>query len=244
MKNRQKLRKGIVLVSFFLFPAIFYYLSPVIIIQASRKGVINGSFIVFLLMFAVALVFGRAYCGWVCPGAGCQESLFAVRDKKINKANWFKWAIWVPWLAGIAIAAYSSGGYHSINFFYQTTNGLSVASVEGLVVYLSVLFFLIVLPGLLFGRRSFCHHLCWMAPFMITARWMRNRLGWASLRLEADPDKCIHCHSCSSFCPMSLPVEDMASLNQMESLECILCGTCVDICKKDVIRFSFSSTPR
>jgi len=41
MKDRQKLRKGIILFSFFLFPATFYYLSPVLIIQATTQGIIN-----------------------------------------------------------------------------------------------------------------------------------------------------------------------------------------------------------
>ena len=51
MKYRQKLRKGIILFSFFLFPAIFYYMSPVLIVQATAKGIINGSFIMFGLLF-------------------------------------------------------------------------------------------------------------------------------------------------------------------------------------------------
>jgi small-conductance mechanosensitive channel len=39
MNKRQKIRKGLILFSFFLFPALFYYLSPFLIIQASSKGV-------------------------------------------------------------------------------------------------------------------------------------------------------------------------------------------------------------
>jgi len=41
METRQKIRRGIILFLVFLFPAIFYYLSPVLIIQASSKGIIN-----------------------------------------------------------------------------------------------------------------------------------------------------------------------------------------------------------
>ena len=105
MKARQKLRKGIILFSFFLFPVIFYYLSPVVIIRATLEGIINGSFIIFLLMFISALILGRAYCGWVCPAAGCQEAIFLSRDKKITKGDFIKWTIWIPWISAIVILA-------------------------------------------------------------------------------------------------------------------------------------------
>ena len=76
MNTRQNVRKGLVLFSFFIFPAVFYYLSPVLILEASAEGIINGSSIVFMGLFVSALVLGRGYCGWVCPAAGCQEAMF------------------------------------------------------------------------------------------------------------------------------------------------------------------------
>ena len=48
---------------------------------------------------------------------------------------------------------------------------------------IAVVLMLIVLPTLLVGRRSFCHHLCWMAPFMILGRKLRNLLNTPALRL-------------------------------------------------------------
>ena len=38
MKDRQKLRKGIILFSFFFFPATFYYLSPVAYYSGDHGG--------------------------------------------------------------------------------------------------------------------------------------------------------------------------------------------------------------
>ena len=239
MRNRQNLRKGIILTSFFLFPAIFYYLSPVVIIRATQDGVVNGSFIVFLLMYISALVLGRAYCGWVCPGAGCQEALFLARDKKVTKGNFVKWAIWVPWIGAIVLLAVRHGGYDKIDFFYLTQYGLSIGDFSALIAYLCVLFILIVIPAFIFGRRSFCHHLCWMAPFMILGRKIRNRVKWPSLQLKADSENCTHCHACTKNCPMSLPVEMMVKTNKMENSECILCGTCIDGCEFNVIKFAF-----
>ena len=142
MKTRQKIRKGLILFSFFLFPAIFYYFSPVLIIQASSKGIINGSFILFLFLFISSLFLGRSFCSWFCPGAGCQESIFLARSKEVTRGDYIKWLIWVPWIGSIVILAIRSGGYSKIDFFYQTTYGLSIGNIQSLITYFFVLLLL------------------------------------------------------------------------------------------------------
>lgn len=238
MIKRQKIRKGLILFSFFLFPAVFYYLSPVLIVQASSKGVINGSFVLFILMFVSSLFLGRAYCGWVCPGAGCQEAIFPAKDKKVTRGNYLKWIIWAPWISSIVLLAIRSRGYNKIDFFYMTTHGLSVGNIQSLISYFLVLL-LIVAPAFIIGRRSFCHHLCWMSPFMIVGRKIRNYFQWASLQLQSNPAVCKHCRACTEHCPMSLPVEEMVNHTSMENAECILCGTCVDVCKQGAIVYDW-----
>lgn len=240
MKSRQKIRKGLILVSFFIFPAIFYYFSPILIVEASSKGIINGSFIVFTLLLLSSFLFGRGYCGWICPAAGCQEAIFLARNKKVTKGNFIKWVIWVPWIGTILTLFVKAGGVHSIDFFYKTTYGISIGNLQSFLAYLLVMLVLIVLPGFLFGRRSFCHHFCWMAPFMIIGRGIRNTAKWPSLQLSTNGNKCIHCKSCTENCPMSLPTEVMVKNNSMENTECILCGNCADNCNQNVITLSFN----
>jgi len=239
MKTRQKIRKGIILIAFFMFPAIFYYFSPLAIITASSKGIINGSFILFLLMFIISLFLGRGFCGWVCPAAGCQESIFLARDKNVTGGDYIKWFIWVPWIAFIVISAIRSGGYTVIDFFFQTAHGLSIGNIQRLIIYLFTLMLLFVLPAFVFGKRSFCHHLCWMAPFMIIGRKIRNRFQWSSLQLKSSPELCDHCSTCSEHCPMSLPGEKMVDQKNMENTECILCGACVDGCSQSAITYDW-----
>ncbi len=79
-----------------------------------------------------------------------------------------------------------------------------------------------------------------MAPFMILGRKLRNALNTPALRLAAEKDNCISCHRCDKVCPMSLGVQELVRSGSMETCECILCGSCVDACPKDVIRYSFS----
>jgi len=45
---------------------------------------------------------------------------------------------------------------------------------------------------------------------------------------------------CTRGCPISLDVHHMVQDGDMEDSECILCGSCVDGCSKDAIRFSCS----
>ena len=66
-------------------------------------------------------------------------------------------------------------------------------------------------------------------------------LRWPALRLVANPAKCGDCKTCAAHCPMSLDVNGLVHAGSMEHRECILCGTCVDGCPKDAIRYSFSA---
>jgi polyferredoxin len=238
MKKRQKIRKTGILVSFLLFPITIYYLSPVLIIMGAKQGVIAGSFIIFSLLFIVGLVLGRAFCGWVCPGAGIQEICSSIRDKAVRKGNWIKYLIWVPWMSIIVIFAIRAGGLSKVDPFFQISKGISITQpTDHMVFYFFLL--LIILPAYVVGKRSFCHHICWMAPFMVIARKIRNLFNWPSLRLEVEGEKCVQCKICEKKCPMSLGVEEMVQQGSMENTECILCGSCVDNCPEGVIEYRF-----
>ena len=240
---RQRIRKALVILAFLSFPITMNFLSPYVIIDGAMNGVVNGSLIMFGLMFVSSLFLGRAWCGWVCPGAGMQEMVEPVNNRPVNgkKVDWIKWGIWVPWVGLIVWMAVQAGGYSSVNFLHLTEAGVSVDEPVKYIVYYFVIFLFVGL-AVFAGRRAGCHTICWMAPFMIIGRWIRDRFGWASLRLVADASACADCKLCSKNCPMSLDVNSMVQLEQMENSECILCGTCVDNCSKHAIRYSFSAT--
>lgn len=66
--KRTKARTALPTPSGFRFPVTFYYPSPVVILAGVSEGIVTGSFVVFGVLFLSALVFGRAFCGWVSPG--------------------------------------------------------------------------------------------------------------------------------------------------------------------------------
>ena len=112
LPRRQRIRRGVILTTFILFPIIMNYFSPYVIIDGASQGIINGSFIVFGLMFLAALFLGRAWCGWVCPAGGLQEAATGINNGpfKTGKRDWIKWGIWLPWIGIIAAVAISAGG--------------------------------------------------------------------------------------------------------------------------------------
>lgn len=246
--RRQRIRKALLLVSFLLFPVTLYYFSPALILGGAYEGVVNGSLIVFVLMFISALFLGRLWCGWACPAGALQDFCTPVNDNRARggKADWIKWGIWIPWIALVAFLAISAGGYQKVDPLYGLEGGVTFAippspdAPPWYMIYYIIIAIFAVLP-IAFGRRAGCHYVCWMAPFMILGRKLRNLTAWPSLRLRAEESKCNDCQRCTRECPMSLEVNSMVLKEKMENSECILCGTCVDVCPRDAIRYSFSA---
>jgi ferredoxin-type protein NapH len=245
---RQRVRKALVILAFLSFPITMNFFSPYVIIDGAMNGIVNGSLVMFGLMFLSSLFLGRAWCGWVCPGGGLQEIVESVNNKPVNgsKIDWIKWAIWIPWLSLIVWFAINAGGYHRVDLLHLTENGISVSGSADRPIFFAYLIYYIVVGlfvslAIFAGRRVGCHTICWMAPFMMIGHWIRNRFGWSSLRLVADASTCSDCKSCTKTCPMSLDVNAMVQAEKMEHAECILCGTCADNCSKKAIRYSFSA---
>jgi polyferredoxin len=240
---RQRIRRALLLLSLLLFPITLYYFSPALIIQGAAEGVVNASFIVFGLMFLAALFVGRLWCGWACPAGALQDFGASINDRPGpgGRWNWTKWAIWVPWLGLITWMVIRAGGYRTVDPTFQLAGGLTVLQTEPpwfIVYYIIVALFLGL--AVAFGRRAACHTICWMAPFMILGRKVRNLFRWPALRLRTEADVCIDCRRCTNACSMSLDVNALVHAGTMEHSECILCGNCVDTCPKDVIHYTFS----
>jgi ferredoxin-type protein NapH len=238
--NRQKIRNAMTLLMFALFPVIYYYFSPYLVIMGAAEGIVAGSLIVFISLFVFSLFLGRAFCGWFCPAGATQELCARVRNKnfKNGKRNWIKYAIWAPWLAVIILMFLQAGAISAVDPLYQTYYGVSITGLESAIMFLAIAG-LIAVIALAAGKRAACHTICWMAPFMIIGRKIRNAVNWPALQLEADSGKCVNCMACTRNCTMSLDVNAMVQKQAMENTECVLCGNCVDTCPKNAIKFSF-----
>jgi polyferredoxin len=237
--KRQSLRRGVLAFSYILFPLTFNYLSPYLAVTGAASGILSGSLILFLTLFAASIFIGRSFCGWVCPGSGLQEFMDWVGKKKFTGKSWrfLKWVLWFPWFSIIVFLLYKHGTPPDIKFLYMTENIVSIDEPAKFITYFLVTT-LIILPGLINGRRGFCHHLCWMAPFMISGMYVGEKLKIRRLRITATESKCTTCGRCSLNCSMSIPVSDLVFTGVINQKDCILCGDCVDGCKSNALKFT------
>lgn len=236
--KRQNIRKLIIISSLLLFPITIYYLSPYLIIQGAIEGVINGSFIIFCAMLIGSMFFGRIFCAYLCPVGGLSECATLINDKapKQGWRNKIKYVVWILWIIGVIISFIFHQKAITVDFFYMTEYGISIANIYGYIIYYGIIL-LFFIPSVVAGKRALCHYLCWMAPFMIIGSKLGQLLHIKQLRLSAKKDSCIRCHLCDKNCPMSLKVSEKVQNEKMDDCECILCGACIDNCPKKVISY-------
>lgn len=242
--SRQRIRKALTIFSFLLLPVTFAYISCPIIVKGASEGIVTGGLVVFVLLFACSLFFGRLWCGWLCPAGGLQEIYAHINNKIVNitklgllKYLMFLTIIFVPLVSAIR----SAGGLNAIDFFYNTYHGISIEQPGAYTIFLAQIAFITAF-SLLAGRRGFCRYFCPIAVIMIagrvTGRAIGNLMRSPALSLSADAARCTNCRKCSKVCPMGLDVNLMVLDDRMENVECIFCFACVDICPEKAIRYA------
>lgn len=239
----QKIRKSLLLLSFILLPVILNYFSPVLVILASFEGIIGGALVVWIIMFVSSLFIGRAWCSHICPYGGWQMVIDKTIDKKLIKIKWLrgvKYILGILWVGFITYAIYSAAGLSEFNFFYNTEKVVSVDQPASLILYYTILGGL-ALFSFIFGKRGTCNYFCPMSILNIAGTKVKNFLKIPSLHLESDSTSCRGCQRCNKACPMSLDVMSMVQNNNMNTIECILCGECSTACKDDCIKRRFGS---
>ena len=236
--RRQNIRRGIAIFSFLLFPITIFYFSPYLAIESSMAGVVAGCLILFFLLFVTSLFFGRAFCGWICPVAGLTECLSVVTKKtaKYDKTRFIKYIIWIPWVISIILLFINAGGIKVVDPLFMTHGGLPMLGIAGHVVYYGVMILIVILT-FIGGRRQFCHTLCWMAPFMVIGSKVKDFFNYPSLKIQADPSKCVDCGQCNKKCSMGLDVKNLVKEGNIKNSECVLCGECVDACRSHVFSY-------
>jgi len=192
------------------------------------------NFALLLGILGVALLAGRAFCGWMCP-LGTLQDMFAgwarhwsgeknhVRGKR-SKARFpivlppkvDRWARYIKYfvLAGVLLAS-AVTIYPPLHAFCPVRAVFSF-QLTGLLVSVLITF---VITSLLV-KRFWCKYLCPLGAALA----IFNKI--APLRVKINDNHCPHCGRCDAECPMDItPIPE-----NMRSLECIQCLECVETC--------------
>lgn len=184
----------------------------------------ESAFILMIIGFLLALLFGPVFCGWVCPFGTVQE-WFAGIGRKIFKKRRFNhfipakidlvlrytrylvlaWVIYMTAVTGSLVFADYDPYFALFNFW------TSEVAVGGLVVLA------ITLVGSLFVERPWCKYACpYGAVLGIT-----NLFRIFSLRRVAST--CKMDGACDITCPMNINVSSKSIIRDHQCISCLEC---------------------
>ncbi len=237
--NRQRIRKLLLLAAVLLFQAkiLHLFMSPVVPVFAARLGIIPGSLLVYSALFISSLFLGRAFCGWFCPGAGMQELLSLVIRRRARR-GWgdrIKYAICGAWTFLVVALVLKAGGLPRVDVRFGTESG----GVTQEILMRTGHFVIIGVLGAIFGAWASCRYICWIAPFLVLGRRIRDFVRSPGLRVAIKSDACSGCQRCRDVCPMNVQML-LERETSIRSDDCILCGNCVDVCPEQALRFALS----
>ena len=183
-----------------------------------------SSFILMIIGFLLAVLFGPVFCGWVCPFGSIQEwfggigrKLFKRRrynhfipakvDKYLRYLRYFVliWVLYMTAVTGKLIFQEYDPYFALFNFWTS-----EVAVIGMVILGLSLL-------GSLFVERPWCKYACpYGAVLGITNlfRVFKIRRTAATCKLDG---------ACDIYCPMNIPVSSLTVVRDHQCISCLEC---------------------
>ncbi|MFX1392958.1 MAG: 4Fe-4S binding protein [Promethearchaeota archaeon] len=198
-------------------------------------GILFGGFpnVIFLtgltfLILGISFLFGRVFCGYVCPLGAGQELLSIVRfktdlintreSKKKNKLmkNLVRWTFFVGFFISILILGFE------LMIPLNPLNGFLFLWFPFNYLFLIALIFLfIIMITSIFVYRPFCRYICPFGAIM-------SLIGRFSIIKIRRTDACLDCGLCEKICPT------LEGFQKSRKGECYLCCRCIDFCSKQM----------
>lgn len=230
----QILRYFLLFVSFIFFGLLLYKkLCPIATLQALfilKEAIVLKFpiFLIFILPILIAVLFGRVFCGWLCPIGAFQELVYRVSKKlgiktvKISK----KWQGFLKTIPFLILTVIIAAGLTSQQMLFCRFDpfGYLFGRTRDTIPFLLLIGLFFLLPFLF---RPFCQYVCpYGAILALLSRF-------SIFRLKIDKKKCTQCKLCEKNCPTEAIKQQKINFS-----DCILCCDCQKKCPKKGIAFS------
>jgi len=201
-------------------------------------------FLLILLLFFIGIMlftvlFGRIWCGWMCPQTVLSDftrSITAVSNRLANHPSLRTMISHVFILLLSIVVSTNLIGYFVSP--YQLFKNIMDNALGPWTSGSWTFFTLLVYLDLAFVRQRFCGSIC---PY---ARLQSAFFDHATLTIGFDrsrDDECMQCEACVRDCPMGIDIREGLQV------ECINCAECIDACarqsavqnRKPLIRYLF-----
>lgn len=213
--------------------------------------------IVFIILFTV--VFGRIFCGWICPQTIFLEMVFRKleyaiegdrnKQMKLDRQEWNSEKIWkrsLKWSIYMIISLIITHwmfmyivGYQAVFDMIQEGPFTNFASFLVMVIFTGAFYFTFA-----WFREQVCTLVCpygRLQGVLIDKQTINvyydfkrgeNRSKWRKgedRKAEGKGD-CIDCNQCVVVCPTGIDIRDG------QQLECVNCTACIDACDEVMVK--------
>lgn len=188
--------------------------------------------IVFFACFFIPLfLFGKLFCGFICPMGFVQDVLHVTRQKAgiqgvtLTEKLYERLSI-IKWTAVMLFLGMGFAGLDFCNICPVVTLSPAFSGFKT-TIYISGFVMLFVLVGSFFKSRFFCN-ICPLG--LIMGLFHRFTL----VRLKKDCTACTECGACYNACPMGIKsiYTEREKVNVTDT-NCIMCGECIRNCPED-----------
>ncbi|MDH5571422.1 MAG: quinol dehydrogenase ferredoxin subunit NapH [Gammaproteobacteria bacterium] len=202
--------------------------------HALETTLMTGTLIVTVFYL---LVGGRVYCSWVCPLNMVTDLAARLRGKfKIKGGIHFSRQLryWVLGMTFIMATVTGTMAWELFSPVSAVQRGIIFGMGSIWIIVMAVFVF-----DLFISRHGWCGHLCPVGAFY-------SILAIPSLvRVSAvNRDQCDDCMDCFTVCPEKQVINPALKGQEFNrgpvilSANCTNCGRCIDVCAKEVFKFS------
>lgn len=207
--------------------------------------------VVFIILFTI--VFGRIFCGWVCPQTIFMEGVFRrieywiegdyMAQRKLDKQPWNKEKILKKTSKHALFMAVSVLIMHTFMAYIVGVDEMQNMIKEGPIENMAGFIAMIVLTGLFYGvfsklREQVCTTICpygrlqgvLLDKHSVVVAYdhvrgeKRSKFRKNENRKAVGKGDCIDCKQCVYVCPTGIDIRNGTQL------ECINCTACMDAC--------------